>query len=107
MSDELEKWRYPRFFSDIIDEEHGIIYMNDEDSKHIVTVLRLKTGDKAIVCDKKSNDYLCELSSIDAHRMAQFSILEKKKNEAEQTLHKNTKNSSIAFISPNSKKVHN
>ena len=83
MSEELEKWRYPRFFSDIIDEEHGIIYMNDEDSKHIVTVLRLKTGDKAIVCDKKSNDYLCELSSIDDHRMAQFSILEKKKNEAE------------------------
>ena len=83
MSEELEKWRYPRFFSDIIDEERGIIYMNDEDSKHIVTVLRLKTGDKAIVCDKKSNDYLCELSSIDDHRMAQFSILEKKKNEAE------------------------
>ena len=83
MSEEFEKWRYPRFFSDTIDEECGIIYMNDEDSKHIVTVLRLRKGDKAIVCDKHSNDYLCELSEYDNNRSVQFNILEKKNNEAE------------------------
>ena len=39
MAEELEKWRYPRFFSDTIDENDRIIYMNDEDSKHIAQVL--------------------------------------------------------------------
>ena len=38
MAEELEKWRYPRFFSDTIDENDRIIYMNDEDSKHIAQV---------------------------------------------------------------------
>lgn len=53
MAEELEKWRYPRFFSDTIDENDRIIYMNDEDSKHIAQVLRMRKGDKAIICDKK------------------------------------------------------
>lgn len=52
MAEELEKWRYPRFFSDTIDENDRIIYMNDEDSKHIAQVLRMRKGDKAIICDK-------------------------------------------------------
>ena len=43
MAEELEKWRYPRFFSDTIDENDRIIYMNDEDSKHIAQVLRMRT----------------------------------------------------------------
>ena len=63
MAEELEKWRYPRFFSDTIDENDRIIYMNDEDSKHIAQVLRMRKGDKAIICDKNGHDYLCELSS--------------------------------------------
>lgn len=44
MAEELEKWRYPRFFSDTIDENDRIIYMNDEDSKHIAQVLRMRKG---------------------------------------------------------------
>ena len=55
MAEELEKWRYPRFFSDTIDENDRIIYMNDEDSKHIAQVLRMRKGDKAIICDKNRN----------------------------------------------------
>ena len=47
MAEELEKWRYPRFFSDTIDENDRIIYMNDEDSKHIAQVLRMRKGDTA------------------------------------------------------------
>ena len=52
MAEELEKWRYPRFFSDTIDENDRIIYMNDEDSKHIAQVLRMRKGDKAIIWTK-------------------------------------------------------
>ena len=37
----------------------------------------------------------------------EYSELIAKKKEALQTLHKNTKNSSISLISPNNKKVHN
>ena len=83
MAEELEKWRYPRFFSDTIDENDRIIYMNDEDSKHIAQVLRMRKGDKAIICDKNGHDYLCELSSADNKNSVEFAILDKKDNSAE------------------------
>ena len=74
MAEELEKWRYPRFFSDTIDENDRIIYMNDEDSKHIAQVLRMRKGDKAIICDKNGHDYLCELSSAENKSAIEFGI---------------------------------
>ena len=83
MAEELEKWRYPRFFSDTIDENDRIIYMNDEDSKHIAQVLRMRKGDKAIICDKNGHDYLCELSSLENKNAIEFGILDKKDNLAE------------------------
>lgn len=83
MAEELEKWRYPRFFSDTIDENDRIIYMNDEDSKHIAQVLRMRKGDKAIICDKNGHDYLCELSSLENKNSIEFGILDKKDNLAE------------------------
>ena len=83
MAEELEKWRYPRFFSDTIDENGRIIYMNDEDSKHIAQVLRMRKGDKAIICDKNGHDYLCELSSLENKNAIEFGILDKKDNLAE------------------------
>ena len=83
MAEELEKWRYPRFFSDTIDENDRIIYMNDEDSKHIAQVLRMRKGDKAIICDKNGHDYLCELSSAENKSAIEFGILDKKDNLAE------------------------
>lgn len=82
MSEELERWRYPRFFSDNIDIESKKAYTNEEDAKHITTVLRMKTGDKAIICDKKSRDYLCILNSS-SKSFAEFDILDEKINGAE------------------------
>ncbi len=35
-----------KIFLDTIDENDRIIYMNDEDSKHIAQVLRMRKGDK-------------------------------------------------------------
>ena len=83
MAEELEKWRYPRFFSDTIDEDGKTIYMNSEDSKHIAQVLRMRSGDKAIICDKNGHDYLCELSPIENKSSVEFVILDKKNNAAE------------------------
>lgn len=86
MAEELEKWRYPRFFSDTIDEDGKTIYMNDEDSKHIIQVLRMRKGDKAIICDKNGHDYLCELSSAENKNSVEFAILDKKDNLAEPNI---------------------
>jgi len=48
-----ELWRYPRFFS-------KDLTLSPEDMKHATQVLRLKKGDKLIVCDSNGKDYLCE-----------------------------------------------
>jgi 16S rRNA (uracil1498-N3)-methyltransferase len=82
MSEELERWRYPRFFSDNIDPDSDTIVIESEDAKHITSVLRLKKGDKAIICDKNCTDYLCELESGDKN-YAEFRIIESKRNSAE------------------------
>lgn len=52
--------------------------MNDEDSKHIAQVLRMRKGDKAIICDKNGHDYLCELSSLENKNAIEFGILDKR-----------------------------
>lgn len=82
MSEEMERWRYPRFFSDNINTDSDTIVVNEEDAKHITSVLRMKKGDKAIICDKNRTDYLCELISGDKN-YAEFKITEKRTNTAE------------------------
>ncbi len=82
MSEELERWRYPRFFSDNIDPDSDTIVIDSEDAKHITSVLRMKKGDKAIICDKNCTDYLCELENGDKN-YAEFRIIESKSNSAE------------------------
>lgn len=82
MSEELERWRYPRFFSDNIDPDSDTIVIDSEDAKHITSVLRMKKGDKAIICDKNCTDYLCELDNGDKN-YAEFKIIESKRNSAE------------------------
>ncbi|MBQ2797750.1 MAG: 16S rRNA (uracil(1498)-N(3))-methyltransferase [Ruminiclostridium sp.] len=82
MSEELERWRYPRFFSDNIDPDSDTIVIDSEDAKHITSVLRMKKGDKAIICDKNCTDYLCELDNGDKN-YAEFRIIESKRNSAE------------------------
>lgn len=82
MSEELERWRYPRFFSDNIDADSDTILIDGEDAKHITSVLRMKKGDKAIICDKNSTDYLCELESGDKS-FVEFRVIESRKNSAE------------------------
>lgn len=81
-ADKIERWRYPRFFTENI-AETAII--SGEDAKHISTVLRMKTGDKAVLCDNSENDYLCEIESATKEQVV-FSVLDKQKNEAEPSV---------------------
>ena len=81
-ADKIERWRYPRFFTENIADTATV---NGDDAKHISTVLRMKVGDRAVLCDNSENDYLCEIISAQKEQVI-FSILDKQKNEAEPTV---------------------
>ncbi len=77
----IERWRLPRFFSETADENK--IYVSAEDTKHITSVLRMKSGDKAVICDGAGTDFLCELLEFPRGENAVFSVIERRKNDAE------------------------
>lgn len=56
--------RIPRFFisSDQIFSSH--IAVIGEDVRHIVTVLRMKTGDELLLCDGQGTEYLARISGL-------------------------------------------
>lgn len=84
MSEEkIERWRYPRFFTENVSETAAVL--SAEDSKHVSQVLRMRPGDIAVICDGKGTDYLGELESADGECV--FSILESSPNEAEPSVH--------------------
>lgn len=72
------------FFSDevIID---GIFDVTDEKYNHIVRVLRMSVGEKAVFCDGNFNDFECELIEIEGKR-AVFKVLSEYKNKTEPQL---------------------
>lgn len=79
----MERWRYPRFFTENISETAAVL--SGEDAKHAVQVLRMREGDYAVICDGKGMDYLGQLSSAGGECV--FDLLEKTKNEAEPSVH--------------------
>ena len=86
MSIELnkERWRYPRFFTENISEDIAVI--TGEDVKHIMSVLRMRAGDPAVLCDGHGTDFLAELSTSGGS-CCEFKILEKSPNPAEPNIH--------------------
>ena len=78
----MERWRYPRFFTENISETAAVL--SGEDAKHAVQVLRMREGDYAVICDGKGTDYLGQLSSAGGECV--FDLLEKTRNEAEPTV---------------------
>lgn len=78
---EIERWRYPRFFTDNISENIIII---GEDAKHIKKVLRMRVGDKAVICSNFI-DYFSEITEIED--CVVFKILNKQKNCAEPSVY--------------------
>ena len=79
----MERWRYPRFFTENVSEETAVL--SAEDSKHVAQVLRMKPGDFAVICDGKGMDYLGKLESAAGECV--FEILEKSPNQAEPSVH--------------------
>ena len=81
---EIERWRYPRFFTENIDEREAIL--TGDEPRHAVQVLRMRAGDLAVLCDGKGTDYLARLESADKYT-CRFSILEKSPNAAEPNIY--------------------
>ncbi len=86
MSKELkmERWRYPRFFTENISENAAVL--EGEDAKHAAAVLRMRAGDIAVLCDGRKTDYLAEAEETSPDRCT-FKILEKSPNQAEPSIH--------------------
>ncbi|MDE6731353.1 MAG: hypothetical protein K2J77_00560, partial [Oscillospiraceae bacterium] len=57
-----ERWRYPRFFTENISEETAVV--SGEDVRHISSVLRMRAGDIAVLCDGLGTDFLADLKSV-------------------------------------------
>lgn len=80
--DKIERWRYPRFFAHT-DGETAVI--TGEDAKHIGTVLRMKAGDLAVLCDGEGTDCLCRISAVNKDCI-EFEVLDRQRNEAEPSV---------------------
>lgn len=79
-----ERWRYPRFFTDNISDETAVV--SGEDVKHITSVLRMRKGSPAVLCDGRRTDYLAELDEVTGD-CCTFKVLEKSVNEAEPNIY--------------------
>lgn len=82
----VENWRYPRFFKAGISENADNIIIEGDDAKHISGVLRMKSGDLAVICDGDGMDFLCRISAVQSGTV-EFAILEKRANEAEPDIY--------------------
>ena len=78
-TEKIERWRYPRFFTDNIGERAVV---SGSDAVHIFQVLRMKPGDLAVICDGKGTDYLGRIVFCDKNGV-ELEILDKHPNEAE------------------------
>ena len=74
-----ERWRYPRFFGE---SGEGRAIITGEDAKHISTVLRMRAGELAVLCDNNETDYLCEIVSANKDSV-ELKVLDSRHNDAE------------------------
>lgn len=79
----MERWRYPRFFTENISEESAVV--GGEDARHISVVLRMRAGDIAVLCDGRGTDCLAELTESGSDCCC-FKVLEKSANAAEPSV---------------------
>lgn len=72
-----------RFFKEIINKEK--ISLKGEERQHIVKSLRMKIGEKLVVCDGNLTDYFCEIAEISGEEVF-LKVLRKEKNTVEPTV---------------------
>lgn len=80
--DKIERWRYPRFFAHT---NGNTAIITGEDAKHIGTVLRMKAGELAVLCDGEGEDCLCRITAINKD-FVEFEMLDRQRNEAEPSV---------------------
>ncbi len=84
------------FLTDIND---NIATVTDNEAVHLCRVMRIKTGDKVILCDKDGYDYNAVAKDI-SEKLITFEILDKQKNPAEPK-----KNLTVYMALPKSDKL--
>ncbi len=67
----------PKFFVSYENIKDDIIFISGDDANHLINVLRIKKGEKIIICDSEGFDYTCEIHSIGKKEL-QAKIIEKK-----------------------------
>ena len=82
-SEAVENWRYPRFFTDNIGEKAVV---SGNDAVHISKVLRMRTGDLAVICDSNGSDFLCRITDISSDKVL-FDIIGQKSSEGEPDIY--------------------
>lgn len=82
-SAEVERWRYPRFFTEEIAEKAA--FLRGAQAAHCVKALRMRKGDLAVLCDGRGTDFFCRMSATGADEVA-FEVLESRPNEAEASV---------------------
>ncbi len=73
--------RPPRFFisRDQITSDRAVV--SGEDVRHIVTVLRMKTGDELLLCDGEGTEYVARISGVNK-REVEAEVISRSKREA-------------------------
>ena len=74
-----------RFFFDEEVISDGVFEICGEKFNHVVRVLRMSLGEKAVFCDGKGIDHECELIDIN-ERSAVFSVISSYNNKTEPDL---------------------
>ncbi len=75
---------FPRFFVDSDFIEGDCVVLVGESANHISRSLRMKAGEKIIVCDKKTNEYECVLDKFSADSV-EAKIIDVRRSVSEPT----------------------
>ena len=57
----------PKFFVEKVNNNHYIL--DGEDARHIIKSLRMRVGEKVILCDKNCRDYFCVIEKIESEKV--------------------------------------
>jgi 16S rRNA (uracil1498-N3)-methyltransferase len=71
----------PFFYTQTTGDAHTLITLDEDNSKHIIQVLRMKTGEKLLLTDGKGNLFTCVIT--DAHKKKTVVEIQDKRYKAQ------------------------
>ena len=66
-----------------VNNENKFLTVAGDDAYHLIKVMRIKKGDRVVVCDKNNTDYVCEAAHINKDSVI-FNILQSRDTETEK-----------------------